>query len=171
MVLIFLTILFLSVSIVSPKYYLFIFSAHQPLQCITKTLNLASLGIPCMCTCFFSSQLSLSSCIPFFPKYPFFFIRPASNNYHGKQSSCEWKNKQCLVPQNDPKILGPKYHNKNGQDGELWWNWGRGGWPLISTYNIPPLLGNNGPHCIKFPQEMVKLLLNLNHGEPLALLK
>jgi hypothetical protein len=57
--------------------------------------------------------------MPFFSKYPFFFIRPSSNNYHGKQSSREWKKKHCLVPQNDPERLGPKNHNKNGQDGEL----------------------------------------------------
>ena len=46
---------------------------------------------------------------------------------------------------------------------------GIGGWPLISTWIIPPPLGNNGPHCVEFLHEMRKLLLNLVPGEPLAL--
>jgi hypothetical protein len=48
---------------------------------------------------------------------------------------------------------------------------GIGGWPLISTWIIPPPLGSNGPHCVEFLHEMCKLLLNFVLGEPLALVK
>jgi hypothetical protein len=36
---------------------------------------------------------------------------------------------------------------------------------------IPPPLGRNGLHCVKFLHHMGKLLLNLTPGEPLALMK
>jgi hypothetical protein len=48
---------------------------------------------------------------------------------------------------------------------------GKGGWPLISTWINPPSLGSNGLHCIEFPGERGKRLLNLNLGELLALLE
>ena len=48
---------------------------------------------------------------------------------------------------------------------------GIGGWPLISTWIIPPPLGSNGPHCVEFLHEMRKLLLNLVPREPLALVQ
>jgi hypothetical protein len=41
----------------------------------------------------------------------------------------------------------------------------------MSTWIIPPPLGRNGLHCIKFLHQMGKLLLNLTPGEPLALMK
>jgi hypothetical protein len=46
---------------------------------------------------------------------------------------------------------------------------GKGGWPLISTWINPPSLGSNGLHCVEFPHQMRKCLLNLAPGEPLAL--
>jgi hypothetical protein len=48
---------------------------------------------------------------------------------------------------------------------------GEGGWPPISTWINPPSLGSNGLHCVEFPGEREKRLLNLNLGELLALLE
>jgi hypothetical protein len=48
---------------------------------------------------------------------------------------------------------------------------GKGGWPPISTWINPPSLGRNGLHCIDFPHQMRKFLLNLAPGEPLALVQ
>jgi hypothetical protein len=48
---------------------------------------------------------------------------------------------------------------------------GKGGWPLISTWINPPSLGINFIHCVEFPGERTKRLLNLNLGELLALLE
>jgi hypothetical protein len=48
---------------------------------------------------------------------------------------------------------------------------GRGGWPLISTWINHPPLGSNGLHCIEFPHQMKKFLLNLDPGEPLTLVQ
>ena len=48
---------------------------------------------------------------------------------------------------------------------------GRGGWPLISTWINTPSLGSNGIHCVEFPGERKKHLMNLNLGEMLALLE
>jgi hypothetical protein len=48
---------------------------------------------------------------------------------------------------------------------------GKGGWPPISTWINPPSLGRNGLHCIEFPHQMRKFLLNLAPGEPLALVQ
>jgi hypothetical protein len=48
---------------------------------------------------------------------------------------------------------------------------GKGGWPPISTWINPPSLGSNGLHCVEFPGEREKHLLNLNLGELLALLE
>ena len=45
-----------------------------------------------------------------------------------------------------------------------------GGWPPISTWISPPPLGRNGLHCIDFPHQVRKLMLNLASSEPLALL-
>jgi hypothetical protein len=46
----------------------------------------------------------------------------------------------------------------------------KGGWPLISTWINPPSLGSNCLHCIEFPGEREKHLLNLHLGELLVLL-
>jgi hypothetical protein len=48
---------------------------------------------------------------------------------------------------------------------------GIGGWPPISTWINPPSLGRNGLHCIEFPGEREKHLLNLHLDELLALLE
>jgi hypothetical protein len=48
---------------------------------------------------------------------------------------------------------------------------GKGGWPLISTWINHPYLGSNGIHCVEFPGEIWKCLLNLNLGELFALLE
>jgi hypothetical protein len=48
---------------------------------------------------------------------------------------------------------------------------GIGGWPPISTWINPPSLGINGLHCIEFPGEREKRLLNLHLDELLALLE
>jgi hypothetical protein len=47
----------------------------------------------------------------------------------------------------------------------------KGGWPLISTWINPPSLERNGLHCVEFPHQMRKFLLNLAPGEPLALVQ
>jgi hypothetical protein len=48
---------------------------------------------------------------------------------------------------------------------------GKGGWPPISTWINPPSLGSNGLHCVEFPGEREKCLLNLHLGGLLALLE
>ena len=48
---------------------------------------------------------------------------------------------------------------------------GNGGWPPISTWINPPSLGRNGLHCVEFPHQVRKFLLNLAPGEPLALVQ
>jgi hypothetical protein len=47
----------------------------------------------------------------------------------------------------------------------------KGGWSPISTWINPPSLKINGLHCIEFPGEKEKHLLNLHLGEQLALLE
>jgi hypothetical protein len=48
---------------------------------------------------------------------------------------------------------------------------GKRGWPPISTWINPTSLGINGIHCVEFPHQMRKFLLNLALGEPLALVQ
>jgi hypothetical protein len=48
---------------------------------------------------------------------------------------------------------------------------GQGGWPPRSSWINPPPLGRNGLHCIEFPHQMRKFLLNLAPGEPLSLVQ
>jgi hypothetical protein len=48
---------------------------------------------------------------------------------------------------------------------------GKGGWPPISIWINPPLLGRNGLHYVDVPHQMRKFLLNLAPGEPLALVQ
>jgi hypothetical protein len=48
---------------------------------------------------------------------------------------------------------------------------GKGGWPPISTWTNPTSLGSNGIHCVEFPGEREKHLLNLHLGELLVLLE
>jgi hypothetical protein len=47
----------------------------------------------------------------------------------------------------------------------------KGGWPPISTWINPPSLGRNGIHCVEFPHQMRKFMLNLAPGEPLPLVQ
>jgi hypothetical protein len=54
---------------------------------------------------------------------------------------------------------------KNGQEELV----GIGGWPPISTWINTPPLGSNGIHCVEFPHQVRKLLLDLALGEPLSL--
>jgi hypothetical protein len=46
---------------------------------------------------------------------------------------------------------------------------GKGGWPPISTWINPTSLGRNGHHCVEFPGEREKRLLDLHLGELLVL--
>jgi hypothetical protein len=48
---------------------------------------------------------------------------------------------------------------------------GKGGWPSISIWINTPSLGRNCLHCVEFPHQMKKFLLNLALGEPLALVQ
>ena len=48
---------------------------------------------------------------------------------------------------------------------------GKGGWPPISTWINPTLLGSNVLYCVEFPGEREKRLLNLHLDELLALLE
>jgi hypothetical protein len=48
---------------------------------------------------------------------------------------------------------------------------GIGGWTPISTRINPPPLGRNGIHCVEFPHQIGKFLLNLAQGKPLALVQ
>ena len=69
-----------------------------------------------------------------------------------------------------------KFRNRQpAKNSKLCWKWknaiidgagpnGIGGWPPISTCIIPPSLGSNGPHCVKFLHEkkiLLKLVLDL----------
>jgi hypothetical protein len=47
----------------------------------------------------------------------------------------------------------------------------KGGWPPISTWINTHFLGINGIHCVEFPGEREKCLLNLHLSELLALLE
>ena len=73
-----------------------------------------------------------------------------------------------LGPQNDPGSLEPE---KLPRWKIIFWASGIGGWPSISTWINPPSLGSNDLHCVEFPRERKKHLLNLNLGELLALLE
>jgi hypothetical protein len=80
--------------------------------------------------------------------------------------------KCCLGPQNGPASQGPKTREKtakleNCQNEPV----GIGGRPPKSIWINPPPLGSNGLHCIEFPHQMRKFLLNLAPGEPLALVQ
>jgi hypothetical protein len=68
------------ISSLSSKYYLFIFLAHHPLKYISKTLTLASLGIPFMSTLhafrhvLLFLPVFLSSFHAYLPKNSLFFL-------------------------------------------------------------------------------------------------
>jgi hypothetical protein len=48
---------------------------------------------------------------------------------------------------------------------------GKGGWAPIYTWINPTSLGRNGIHCVEFPHQMRKFLLNMTPGEPLSLVQ
>jgi hypothetical protein len=45
------------------------------------------------------------------------------------------------------------------------------GRPPTSIWINPPPLGRNGLHCVEFPHQMRKFMLNLASGKPLALVE
>ena len=57
--------------------------------------------------------------------------------------------------------------NKKCQEEQV----GIGGWPPISTWINHTPLGRNGIHCIEFPHQMSKFMLNLAPIELLALVQ
>jgi hypothetical protein len=83
--------------------------------------------------------------------------------------------KRRLGPQNGSESSGPEKTAKNSKLSKLldsrFEPVGKGVWPLISTCINPPSLGRNGLHCVEFPHQMRKFLLNLAPGEPLALVQ
>jgi hypothetical protein len=84
------------------------------------------------------------------------------------------KKKRRLGPQNGTRSSGPKkllkiVNYQNCQKVVLLV--GKGGLPPISTWINPPSLGSNDLHCVEFPYQMRKFLLNLAPGEPLSLVQ
>jgi hypothetical protein len=80
--------------------------------------------------------------------------------------------KPSFRPSKWPRKLKPA---KNSKLPKLLENYfepvGKGGWPPISTWINPPSLGSNGLHCVEFPGEREKRLLDLHLGELLVLLE
>jgi hypothetical protein len=76
--------------------------------------------------------------------------------------------KRRLGPQNGPRSLEPE---KLPRWKTVFRASGIGGWPPISTWINPPSLGSSGLHCVDFPHQMRKFLLNFAPGEPLALVQ
>jgi hypothetical protein len=73
--------------------------------------------------------------------------------------SSKWPQK--LKPAKNSKL--PKLRENSFEPVE------KGRWPPISTWINPPSLGSNGLHCIEFPGEREKRLLDLHLGELLVL--
>jgi hypothetical protein len=90
-----------------------------------------------------------------------------------------WLSLRCSIPKKPsfrPSKWPQKFRNrKTAKNSKLPENCfepvGIGGWPPISTWINPPSLGRNGLHCIEFPGEREKRLLNLHLDELLALLE
>jgi hypothetical protein len=76
-----------------------------------------------------------------------------------------------LGPQNGPEVKTAKNSKLPKLSENCFEPVGKGGWPPISTWINPPSLGRNGLHCVDFPHQMRKFLLNLASGEPLALVQ
>jgi hypothetical protein len=72
-----------------------------------------------------------------------------------------------------PQVRDPKTRKKKTAKLENCQNEpvGIGGRPPKSIWINPPPLGSNGLHCVEFPHQMRKFLLNLAPGEPLALVQ
>jgi hypothetical protein len=80
--------------------------------------------------------------------------------------------KPSFRPSKWPRKLKPAKNSKLPKLPESCFEpFGKGGWPLISTWINPPSLGRNGLHCVEFPGEREKHLLNLHLGELLVLLE
>jgi hypothetical protein len=74
--------------------------------------------------------------------------------------------KPSLRPSKWPWKLKPAKNSKLSKLAESYFEpVGKGGWPSISTWINPPSLGRNGLHCIEFPGEKEKRLLNMHLGE------
>jgi hypothetical protein len=80
--------------------------------------------------------------------------------------------KPSFGPSKWPQKLKPAKNSKLPKWPENYFEpFGKGGWPSISTWINPPSLGSNGLHCVGFPGEREKHLLNLHLGELLVLLE
>jgi hypothetical protein len=80
--------------------------------------------------------------------------------------------KTSFRPSKWPRKLKPAKNSKLPKWPENCFEpFGKGGWPPISTWINPPSLGSNGLHCVEFPGEREKHLLNLHLGELLVLLE
>jgi hypothetical protein len=80
--------------------------------------------------------------------------------------------KTSFSPPKWPRKLKPAKNSKLPKWPENCFEpFGKGGWPPISTWINPPSLGSNGIHCVEFPGEREKHLLNLHLGELLVLLE
>jgi hypothetical protein len=80
--------------------------------------------------------------------------------------------KPSFGPSKWPRKLKPAKNSKLPKWPENYFEpFGKGGWPPISTWINPPSLGSNGLHCVEFPGEREKHLLNLHLGELLVLLE
>jgi hypothetical protein len=78
--------------------------------------------------------------------------------------------KPSFRPSKWPRKLKPAKNSKLPKLPENCFEpFGKGGWPPISTWINPPSLGSNGLHCVEFPGERGKHLLNLNLGESACL--
>jgi hypothetical protein len=80
--------------------------------------------------------------------------------------------KNSFRPSKWPRKLKPAKNSKLPKWPENYFEpFGKGGWPPISTWINPPSLGSNGLHCVEFPGEREKHLLNLHLSELLVLLE
>ena len=80
--------------------------------------------------------------------------------------------KPSFRPSKWPQKLKPAKNSKLPKWPENCFDsFGNGGWPPISTWINPPSLGSNGLHCVEFPREREKCLLDLHLGELLVLLE
>jgi len=80
--------------------------------------------------------------------------------------------KPSFRPSKWPRKLKPAKNSKLAKLSENYFEpFEKGEWPSISTYINPPSLGSNGIHCVEFPGEREKHLLNLDLGELLILIE
>ena len=80
--------------------------------------------------------------------------------------------KPSFRPSKWPRKLKPAKNSKLPKLPENYFEpIGKGGWPPISTWINPPSLGSNFLHCVEFPGEREKRLLDLHLDELLVLLE